>query len=80
LFRNFVLNFIDSIIKDVRSNKLHVEENTALYSFAYYKDIDGKQLSDNLAAIELINVLRPIIAISTYITFTALNKRNYRDI
>ncbi|WP_313370393.1 cytochrome P450 [Sedimentibacter sp.] len=70
--RNKAENWINSIIKDVRSNKLHVEENTALYSFAYYKDINGKQLSDNLAAIELINVLRPIIAISTYITFTAL--------
>lgn len=70
--RNKAEDWINSIIKDVRFNKLQVEENTALYSFAYYKDINGKQLSDNLAAIELINVLRPIIAISTYITFTAL--------
>lgn len=70
--RNKAEDWINSIIRDVRSNKFQVEENTALYSFAYYKDINGKQLSENMAAIELINVLRPIVAISTYITFTAL--------
>lgn len=70
--RNKAEDWISSIVKDVRSNKLQVEDSTALYSFAHYKDVNGKQLSENMAAIELINVLRPIVAISTYITFTAL--------
>lgn len=32
-----------------------------------------------MAAIELINILRPIVAISTYITFTALALYNYPE-
>lgn len=77
--RNKAEDWINSIIKDVRYNKLHVEENTALYSIAFYKDINGRQLGDNLAAIELINVLRPIVAISTFITFAALALYNYPE-
>lgn len=70
--RNKAEEWIISIIKDVRSYKLKVEEDSALYAMAFHKDLHGKELSDEMAAIELINVLRPIVAISTFITFTAL--------
>ncbi len=70
--RNKAEEWIVGIIKDVRSYKLKVEEDSALYSMAFHKDLQGKELSDEMAAIELINVLRPIVAISTFITFTAL--------
>ncbi|WP_346893113.1 cytochrome P450 [Clostridium sp. UBA871] len=70
--RNKSEEWIVGIIKDVRSYKLKVEEDSALYSMAFHKDLHGKELSDEMAAIELINVLRPIVAISTFITFTAL--------
>lgn len=70
--RNKAEEWIVGIIKDVRSYKLKVEEDSALYAMAFHKDLHGKELSDEMAAIELINVLRPIVAISTFITFTAL--------
>lgn len=70
--RNKSEEWIVGIIKDVRSYKLKVEEDSALYAMAFHKDLHGKELSDEMAAIELINVLRPIVAISTFITFTAL--------
>lgn len=60
------------LIKDVRSGKQNSEEGTILYSIAFCKDINGEMLSNRMAAIELINVLRPIVAISTFITFSAL--------
>lgn len=65
-------DWISSIIKDVRLNTLNVEKDSVLTKFAFYNDINGNQLSNEIAAIELINVIRPIVAISTYITFTAL--------
>lgn len=70
--RNKAEEWIVGIIKDVRSYKLKVEEDSALYAMAFHKDLHGKELSDEMAAIELINVLIPIVAISTFITFTAL--------
>ncbi|AJA49308.1 fatty-acid peroxygenase [Clostridium pasteurianum DSM 525 = ATCC 6013] len=64
--------WIKGIIEDVRTGKLKIEEGSALYAMAFHRELDGSQLDLQMAAIELINILRPIVAISTFITFTAL--------
>lgn len=64
--------WIKGIIEDVRSGNIKAEEGTALHDMAFYKDLDGNQLDSHMAGIELINVLRPVVAISTFITFEAL--------
>lgn len=64
--------WISGIIQDVRSSRLDAEESTPLYAMAFHRDLDGNQMDTSMAAIELINVLRPIVAISTFITFAAL--------
>lgn len=64
--------WIKGIIEDIRSGNIKAEEGTALHSMAFYKDLDGNQLDSHMAGIELINVLRPVVAISTFITFEAL--------
>lgn len=61
--------WIQGIILNVRSGKLKADKETALYQMAFYKDLNGNMLNDKMAAIELINVIRPIVAIGTYITF-----------
>lgn len=64
--------WIKGIIEDVRSGNIKADEGTPLHAMAFYKDLDGNQLDSNMAGIELINVLRPVVAISTFITFEAL--------
>ncbi|MFD2923314.1 cytochrome P450 [Halobacillus naozhouensis] len=64
--------WIRQVIRKIRSGKLEAEEETAAYAMAFHKDMEGKPLDIRMAAIELINVLRPIVAIATYITFSAL--------
>ncbi|MDB8801116.1 cytochrome P450 [Romboutsia sp. 1001216sp1] len=64
--------WIEKVIEDVRSGKLKVEESSALYAIAFHRELDGSQLDTKIAAVELINILRPIVAISTFITFSAL--------
>jgi fatty-acid peroxygenase len=64
--------WIRKVIEDVRAGKLKVDEGSALYAMAFHKELDGSQLDTQMAAIELINVLRPIVAIATFITFAAL--------
>lgn len=63
--------WIREVIEDVRAGKLKAEEGSALYAMAFHRELDGRQLDTQMAAVELINVLRPIVAISTFITFTA---------
>lgn len=64
--------WIRGIIEDVRAGKLKAEEGSALYAMAFHRELDGSHLDTQMAAVELINVLRPIVAIATFITFTAL--------
>ena len=64
--------WIKGVIEEVRTGKLKAVEGTALYEMTFHKNLTGQQLDEQMAAVELINVLRPIVAISTYITFAAL--------
>ncbi|WP_221565061.1 cytochrome P450 [Alkalihalobacillus sp. TS-13] len=64
--------WIQKVIEDVRNGSLEAEEGSAIYEMAFHRQLDGKKLDTEMAAIELINVLRPIVAIATFITFSAL--------
>jgi fatty-acid peroxygenase len=70
--RNRTEDWIRGVIEDVRAGKLKAKEDSALYSMAFHKEFDGSRLDTQMAAVELINVLRPIVAIATFITYTAL--------
>lgn len=47
-------------------------EKTAVELFANFRDVDGQLLSSRTVAVELLNVVRPITAVSVYLTFVAL--------
>ncbi|WP_324676907.1 cytochrome P450 [Hymenobacter sp. GOD-10R] len=64
--------WIEGIIKQIRKEKLQVPEESAAYRMAWYREPDGKLMDSRMAAIELINIVRPITAIGWYITFAAL--------
>lgn len=64
--------FIQNIIQDVRCNKNTNTEDTILHAIALFRDLNGQLLPLQVAAVELINLLRPTIAIASYITFGAL--------
>ena len=70
--RNRTEEWIRGIIEDVRQGKLIVKDDSALNLIAFHKEPDGNLMELQMAAKELINIIRPIVAISTYITFTAL--------
>ncbi|WP_207099423.1 cytochrome P450 [Paracoccus shandongensis] len=46
--------------------------DTALHRIAGFRDADGAPLSPNQATVELINILRPTVAIGRYLVFAAL--------
>ncbi|MEI3612982.1 cytochrome P450 [Pseudogracilibacillus sp. SO30301A] len=63
---------IENMIHQLRAGKLYAERGTALYEIAWHKDVNGKLLDEKVAAVEVINILRPIVAISLYVLFGAL--------
>ena len=64
--------WLKGVIEDVRSGKFETKEGSALYAIVHHKELDGYPLDAQMAAIELINIIRPIVAISTFITYAVL--------
>ncbi|MDY6782508.1 MAG: cytochrome P450 [Cyanobacteriota bacterium] len=64
--------WIEDIIEQVRNQQLEIPKESATHVIALHRSLDGKLLDKRIAAVELINVLRPTVAIARYITFAAL--------
>ncbi|WP_339262934.1 cytochrome P450 [Solibacillus sp. FSL W7-1472] len=77
--RNRVEKWMGNLIDQVREGKLNPEEGTALYTFSWHRDLEGNLLDQEVASVEVINILRPIVAIAVYITFSALAAHHYPE-
>lgn len=64
--------WIRDIIIQIRTQKLSTLKGTAAHIIAWHRDQNNKLLSSQIATVELLNIIRPIVAIATYITFGAL--------
>lgn len=59
------------LVEDVRVGAVTVSEGSAADVVAWHRDADGQLLSPRLAAVELLNVLRPTVAVCWFVTFAA---------
>lgn len=60
------------LIEQVRAGSLDPADGTALSVFATHTDSTGEQLSAEVAAVELVNILRPTLAVARFIVFAAV--------
>ncbi len=72
ILRHRTERWIRGIVEKVRAEELEVAEGSAAYVIAWHRDLDGELLDTRVAAVELINVLRPVVAVARYVTFAAL--------
>lgn len=77
--RNRVEKWISEVVGLVREGEVNPEEGTALYTFAWHRNLEGNLLDSEIAAVEVINILRPIVAIAVYINFSALAVHHYPE-
>ncbi|RYM06385.1 cytochrome P450 [Sporolactobacillus sp. THM7-7] len=63
--------WIEGVIDRIRKGELNPPKGTAAYEMAWHRELNGKRLEPKIAAVELLNILRPIVAIATYIVFGA---------
>lgn len=77
--RNNLDTWIGEIIEQVRDGQINVPENTVLHTFAWHRDLQGNLLDTQTAAVEVLNILRPIVAISIFINFLALAVYHYPE-
>lgn len=60
-----------TLIDEVRAKRLTPPPESALAVIAEWREPDGERLPSHVAAVELLNALRPLVAVSAYITFAA---------
>ena len=60
------------IVAAIRAGELEVPEGSAADVIAHHREPDDGTLDTSVAAVELINVLRPTVAVARYVTFAAL--------
>jgi fatty-acid peroxygenase len=70
--RNLAETWLRGIVAQVRDGEVIVPNDTALYKMSWYQDKNGELLNEQIVAVELLNIIRPIVAVSVYITFEAL--------
>ena len=63
---------LEALISRLRAGDLHALEGTALHVIGWHRTPDGELLDLHTAAVALLNVLRPTVAVDRYVTFVAM--------
>lgn len=69
--RHRVERWAAELIGDVRRGRLEVATGSPVEQLALATEASGSPLPEDVAAVELLNVLRPTVAVSRYLVFTA---------
>ena len=72
ILRRRTERWIRGIVGRVRAGELEAPEGSAAHAIAFHKGPDGEPLEEEVAAVELINVPRPVVAVARFVCFAAL--------
>jgi fatty-acid peroxygenase len=62
--------WLADLVRAVREGRATVPEGSAVNVVAQHRDSDGELLEPRVAAVELINIIRPTVAISWFLAFS----------
>jgi fatty-acid peroxygenase len=71
--------WMQDIVERVRAGRLDVPPDAAAHVIAHHRGVDGQLLDPEIATVELINVLRPTVAVGRFVTFSALARHDHPD-
>jgi fatty-acid peroxygenase len=72
LLRMRTERWLRRVVRRVRADQLGVPADSAAQRIAWHREGAGRLLPPKVAAVELLNVLRPTVAVAWYVTFAAL--------
>ena len=67
------------LVEDVRQDKYEPPAGSALAVIAAHRDGDGEHLPAEIAAVEMLNILRPTLAVARFMTFAGLALHQHPD-
>lgn len=75
--RNRVEKWLRTLVDHVRDGNVNPSNDSISHHFSWHRDLSDQLLDPETVAVEVINLLRPITAISIYINFIALALHHY---
>ncbi|MEU2391798.1 cytochrome P450 [Streptomyces sp. NPDC007369] len=69
-----------ALITAVREGRQPVRDGSALASVAAHRDVDGLPPDERTCAVELLNIIRPTVAVTWFITFAAHALHRHPDL
>lgn len=67
------------ILERVRAGTLQVPEGSAAHAIAFHREPHGRPLPLESAVVELLNILRPTVAVGLYVTFSAVALHSFPE-
>lgn len=64
--------WVTRIVVDTRAGTIAPPKDSALRAISCHREPDGQLLDETTAAVELINILRPTVAIARYVVYAAI--------
>lgn len=64
-------HWLAAIVAEERSAPGRLRPGTPAHAVAWHRDADGSLMNERIAAVELLNLLRPLVAISVFVVFVA---------
>ncbi len=75
--RKVMEEWMEKVMEDVRSGFIEVPDDSPIRTVCEYKEEDGKPLDPHMAAVEMLNIIRPPVATSIYVAFAARALHDY---
>ena len=71
LARRRANRWVASVVSSIRAGRCHPPERSPAHVIAWHRDPNDELLSPHVAAVEVINLLRPTVAVAVFIVFIA---------
>lgn len=65
-------DWIEGFVEDIREGRLEIDHGKALYTFSWHRDEKGELLDKKVVAVEILNLLRPMTAVSVWVAMIGL--------
>lgn len=69
--------WIGKLIKQLRNGNRGISGETVFHTIATHRNLKGDLLDTHTAAVEVMNILRPTVAVARYVIFAALAMHEY---
>lgn len=68
-----------TFVEQVRSGRLRPPEGSPAHKIAWHRDLNGELMPPPVAAVEMLNVIRPTVAVSVYMVLVAHALQVFKD-